>query len=55
MFFKGIIFKNNIKFDKILGVGAEFGCGEETDLLFNILSNNYKIIYSPAVVVYHLN
>lgn len=56
MFFKVKIFRNsNIKFDSQLGVGAKYGCGEETDLLFNILDNNHKIWYDNNLKVYHLN
>lgn len=56
MFFKAKIFKNqNLRFDKNLGVGAKYGCGEETDLLLNILKQDYKVLYEYDLNVFHLN
>lgn len=56
MFFKVKVFRNQaVRFDQQLGVGAKYGCGEETDLLFNILENNYKIFYDNNIKIYHLN
>lgn len=56
MFFKVKIFRNlNVRFDSQLGVGAKYGCGEETDLMLNILKNNYKVFYNKDLKVYHLN
>ena len=56
MFFKVKVFRNQaVRFDQQLGVGAKYGCGEETDLLFNILDNNCKIFYDNNIKIYHLN
>lgn len=44
---------NYITFDERLGVGAEFGSGEETDYVLQLLSMGYRGRYFSKDVVYH--
>lgn len=50
-----INFKNDdyTLFDEKLGVGAEFGAGEEIDYILNLLSIGYKGRYFGENIVYH--
>lgn len=41
------------KFDEKLGVGAEFGSGEEIDYILNLLSLGYKGRYFGDDIIYH--
>lgn len=56
---KSITFFVNIKgevvllFDTKLGVGAQFGSGEETDYVLELLNRGYKGRYFSCDVVYH--
>jgi GT2 family glycosyltransferase len=36
-----------------MGVGAQFGSCEETDLLLNLLNKNVKLIFIPEIQVHH--
>jgi GT2 family glycosyltransferase len=40
-------------FDESFGVGAEWGSGEESDLLFRLLAGGASGLYAPAAVVTH--
>ncbi len=42
-----------LKFDEQFGVGANFGSGEETDLLLRLLNDGKMGIYNPDIIVYH--
>ena len=44
---------SNFKFDEQLGVGAEFGSGEESDLLFFLLKNGRRGYYRSQFCIYH--
>jgi glycosyltransferase involved in cell wall biosynthesis len=41
------------RFDEQLGVGAEYGSGEESDLLLYLLKNNNKGRYNADSYIYH--
>lgn len=43
----------HIKFDENLGVGCKWGCGEEVDLILNLLYLDYNIYYDDELVIYH--
>ena len=44
---------NSFKFDEKLGIGADFGSGEETDLLLFLLKNKKRGFYSANDYIYH--
>lgn len=50
-----IRFKNieDIIFDELLGVGAKYGAGEESDMLLSLLHDGYKGKYDKNIIVYH--
>jgi len=41
------------KFDERFGVGAQYGAGEETDIIWRIIYKGYSILYTPSLKVYH--
>jgi glycosyltransferase involved in cell wall biosynthesis len=41
------------RFDEHLGIGAEYGSGEESDLLFYLLKNANKGLYNADTYIYH--
>jgi hypothetical protein len=43
----------DFKFDEQLGVGTEFGSGEESDLLFFLLRNKNKGFYHSQHYIFH--
>lgn len=45
--------KEYLKFDKRLGVGGEFGAGEEVDYILELLSRGYKGRYFGDDIIYH--
>jgi glycosyltransferase involved in cell wall biosynthesis len=44
---------NILKFDESFGVGAQFGSGEETDLILRLIKEGAKGCYFPDVMVFH--
>lgn len=40
-------------FDDRFGVGREWGAGEETDVIWNILEDGGEMRYEPQILVYH--
>ncbi|GHT88363.1 glycosyl transferase [Spirochaetia bacterium] len=46
-------FLYNFNFDERLGVGAEFGAGEESDLMLYLLSNRVPGFFDGGITVYH--
>ena len=44
---------NLFRFDEKLGIGAEFGSGEESDLLFFLLKNHNKGYYFANNYIFH--
>lgn len=44
---------SKIKFNELLGAGAEFGGSEETELFFRLKSIGYKVKFLPQLSVYH--
>lgn len=42
-----------LNFDENLGVGARFGSCEDADLIYRILENNAKGIYTPKIELWH--
>lgn len=48
--------QKNLLFDEVMGVGSPYniGSGEETDYLLNLIEQyNYRIKYTPSIVVHH--
>lgn len=45
--------RSDIRFDECLGVGAIFGSGEESDLIFSLLHKGYKGRYFSQEYIYH--
>ena len=45
--------KNHIHFDEKLGVGAKFGSGEESDLIFSLYHKGYRGKYFAREYIYH--
>lgn len=43
----------NFSFDENLGCGAEFGSGEETDLMLFLLSKNFRGFYFGTYTIFH--
>jgi glycosyltransferase involved in cell wall biosynthesis len=41
------------KFDEQLGVGAEYGSGEESDLILHLLKTNHRGFYNADTYIYH--
>jgi glycosyltransferase involved in cell wall biosynthesis len=41
------------RFDEQLGIGAEYGSGEESDLLLYLLKTNNKGLYNADTYIYH--
>lgn len=44
------IIENNLKFDELLGSGAEFSHGEENAFVFDCLKHGLEIIYIPKII-----
>ncbi|EJT5929206.1 TPA: glycosyltransferase family 2 protein [Clostridium perfringens] len=44
---------NDLNFDEKLGVGAEFGSCEDSDLIYRLLNNTYKLKFIPKELIYH--
>jgi len=42
-----------ISFDETLGVGARFGSCEDPDLLYRLLTQGKRIVYTPSIDVWH--
>jgi len=42
-----------LNFDENLGVGAKFGSCEDADLIYRILKNKAKGIYTPKIELWH--
>ncbi|MCR5798809.1 MAG: glycosyltransferase [Lachnospiraceae bacterium] len=40
-------------FDMDFGIGAQYGAGEETDIVIKTLIEKKRVIYNPALIVYH--
>lgn len=43
----------DFQFDTLLGLGASYGSGEDTDLLLFCLTHRYRCVYDGARCVYH--
>lgn len=52
-FFVNFEDKNYTLFDEKLGVGAEFGSGEETDYILDLLNRGFRGRYFGEYIVYH--
>jgi hypothetical protein len=46
---------SSFRFDEQLGLGAEFGSGEESDLMLFLLTNNNRGFYHANTFIYHPN
>lgn len=44
---------NHINFDELLGVGGEFGSGEESDMILNLLHKGYLGRYISELFIFH--
>lgn len=53
MFLKNSVIEEVGEFDEDFGLGAEYGSGEETDLLLRALKSGFSMFYTPDIVVYH--
>jgi glycosyltransferase involved in cell wall biosynthesis len=53
IFINRSLIKGVIDFDERLGVGAEWGSGEETDLILSLLLDGHQGTFVPAITVYH--
>lgn len=45
--------KNNLLFDELLGVGAEYGSCEDPDYIYSYIKEGNKIAYDPSIEVWH--
>lgn len=45
--------KNDILFDEQLGVGTYFGSYEDAEYVFNLISTNRRVYYTPKIEVWH--
>jgi len=53
VFKKDRIIKNNISYDELFGLGAEYNSGEENIFLMDCLKKGLKIKYVPIPIVIH--
>jgi glycosyltransferase involved in cell wall biosynthesis len=52
IFVRAAAFKD-FRFDEQLGIGAEYGSGEESDLILYLLKNNRRGFYNANMYIYH--
>ena len=53
LIFRYDLIHSNFRFDEDLGLGAEFGGSEETDIFLTICEHNFKCMYFPSLKIYH--
>lgn len=53
IFINRLLIESPFSFDERLGIGTDWGSGEETDLILSLLLDGHKGVFQPAITVYH--